>query len=394
MSLRIVYLMAYTPNSPSSLIRETLVVGYLGLALLVVFTGFFSNIWPPQETLQWLMQSGLIWLLLIYRTTKLLDLNRPSKQQNHYPNLGWANRLTLIRGLLIAITGGFIFQNGLSDKILLIPALSYFFAAIIDRVDGYIARLTKHESLLGTALDIESDALGLLIAPLLAIRIGQIHWSYLSVSLAYYLFQLGLYSRSKNNKPVYQLPSNMSRRAVAGFQMGFLAVVLWPILAPPATIIAGIAFMIPLLIGFILDWFTISGRIKLDDPFTHKFLTNLSQAMQNVLLPTLRALIAILLCLSLLKINSFPFLSDNLNLINPVLLMSLLLSGTMILFGINGRFFAIILSCLLCWHFKTYNMETLDAVLLVSVIWVMQFGTGKYSLWIWDDRWVNRYDGA
>lgn len=393
-SLRIVHQMAYSPHLPSSLIQETKIISHLGFSLLIVFTGFLSITWPLHEALFWLLQAGPIWLLAAYRTKKLLDLNRPTEHHNIYPNLGWANRLTLSRGFLIAITGGFIFRNDLSDKILLIPALSYFFAAIIDRIDGYIARLSKHESLLGTALDIESDALGLLIAPLLAVWIGQIHWSYLSVSLAYYLFQLGLYWRTKTNKPVYQLASKMSRRAIAGFQMGFLAVVLWPILAPPATIVAGIAFMLPLLIGFILDWLTVSGRIKLDDPLSLSFLNKFEQAMQAVFLPSFRALIAILLCLSLIKINSFPLLSNDLTLISPSLLMGLLLSGTMIFLGISGRFFAIILSCLLCWHFKIHEMETLDAVLLVSVIWIMQFGTGKYSLWIWDERWVNRYDGA
>jgi CDP-diacylglycerol--glycerol-3-phosphate 3-phosphatidyltransferase len=66
----------------------------------------------------------------------------------------------------------------------------------------------------------------------------------------------------------------------------------------------------------------------------------------------------------------------------------------MILLGINGRFFAVILSCLLAWRFISFEMQLSDAVMLVFVIWVMQLGTGKYSLWLWDDNWVNRYDGG
>ncbi|MDG2090051.1 MAG: CDP-alcohol phosphatidyltransferase family protein [Gammaproteobacteria bacterium] len=379
---------------PSSLKLETNIINYLGLLLLIVFTVFLSNIWRFQEVLHWLGQSILLWSLVMCRTSKILDQNRYSVHEAIYPNLGWANRLTLLRGFFIAVTGGFIFHPNLDEKILLIPALSYFIAAIIDRIDGYIARLTKHESLLGTELDIESDALGLLIAPLLAVWIGQIHWSYLSVSLAYYLFQWGLYWRSARNKPVYQLPSNMSRRAVAGFQMGFLSVVLWPILAPPATMIAGLAFMLPLLVGFVMDWFTVSGKIKLDDLHTRNFLNQLNKATHLVILPMLRILITLLLCLSLIRINSFPLMNNGLSLINIPLLLSLLSSALMISLGINGRFFAIILSCLLCWHFLSYEMQFLDGILLVSVIWVMQFGTGKFSLSIRDDNWVNRYDGA
>ena len=378
----------------SSLKLETKIICYSGVLLLIVFLAIFLLFWNFQASLQWLLQALLLWCLIIFRTRKIVDLNRPELQQALYPNLGWANRLSLLRAFLIALTGGFVFHATLNDKILLIPALSYFIAAIIDRIDGYIARRTSQESLLGAQIDIESDALGLLIAPLLGVWIGQIHWSYLSVSLAYYLFQWGLYWRSKHNKPVHKLPSNISRRAVAGFQMGFLAVVLWPILTPPATKIAGIAFMLPLLTGFILDWLTVSGEIELDNPPIRKFFKQCNQTMQRVLLPMLRVIIAALLYLSLKGINSLPPIDEDLMLIDPFLLISLVVSGMMILLGINGRFFAIILSCLLCWHFNSVDMHILDGVLLIFVIWVMQLGTGRFSLSIWDDNWVNRYDGA
>ncbi len=390
--------MKFLPQShsklPESIMLETQCVQYLGFSLLIFFAALLSFIWSLKESFQWFVQAGLLWILVIHRTVKLHNLNRSSIQVDVYPNLGWANRLTLFRGFLIAFTGGFTFQANLSEKVLLIPAFSYLLATIIDRIDGYVARRTQHESLLGTKLDIEFDALGLLIAPLLAVWIGQIHWSYLSVSLAYYLFQWGIYWRLKKKKSVYQLPTNMSRRAVAGFQMGFLAVVLWPILSPPATIVAGIVFMLPLLAGFIMDWLTVSGQIKLEDPSYINFSKTITNATQIALLPALRVLIIFLLCLSLVRINSFPLLSNEFSFINPVLLVSLMFSALMIFIGINGRFFAIILSCLLCWFFLSYDMQKLDVILLASVIWVMQFGTGKYSLWLWDEEWVNRYDGG
>ena len=379
---------------PSPLVLETKYSQYSGFLLLIVFTVLLSLIWPLEASFQWLVQAGLLWGLAIYRTFKLLILNRSSMQLDIYPNLGWANRLTLFRGFLIAITGGFIFQDNLSEKVLLIPALSYLIAAIIDRVDGYIARRAQHESLLGTKLDTEFDALGLIIAPMLAVWIGQIHWSYLAVSLAYYLFQWGLHWRSNKNKPVYPLPTNMSRRAVAGFQMGFLAVVLWPILAPPATMVAGGAFMLPLLGGFLIDWLIVSGRLKLDLPEVKNFFKLFDRLLQNFLLPALRVLIVYLLILCLLRTNSFFIPNNELTLSSTFLVLSLLLSSAMILLGVNGRLFAIILSCLLCWFYLSHNMLKLDVILLCLVIWVMQFGTGKYSLWLWDDHWVNRYDGA
>ena len=380
---------------PYSLSREFKALTFTSLILLIVFTMLFLTAWPTGAGLQWFLQASFIWTLIIFRTSNLLGLNHASNQTIIYSNLGWANLLTMLRGFLIAITGGFIFQDNLNEKILLIPALSYFFAAIIDRVDGFVARKTQHESLLGTKLDTELDALGLLIAPLLAVWTGQIHWSYLSVSLAYYFFQWGIYWRLKHGKPVYELPINMSRRAVAGFQMGFLAVVLWPILEPPATKVAGIAFMLPLLAGFIIDWATVSGLMKSRKSEKYNFLQTLLKLAQGFLLPAIRLLIMLLLCLSLIRINPEPLFSDGgLYTTYPILVSSLLISSLMILLGICGRFFAVILSCLLAWFYISFEMQLLDSLLLIIIIWIMQFGTGKFSLWIWDDLWVNRYDGA
>ena len=387
-----------TSKTNLSLKSEANFIHFLGLSLLIVFTVVFCLIWPFWQALQWFMQAVILWLLATnIILNKHLDLNRASQQKAIYPDLGWANRLTLFRGFLIAFTGGFVFLLDRSEKILLIPALSYLIAAIIDRIDGYIARITKHESLLGIKLDIEFDALGLLIAPLLAVWTGQIHWSYLSVSVAYYLFQGGLYWRKKQQKPVYQLPLNMSRRAVAGFQMGFLAVVLWPILAPPATTVAGFAFMLPLLGGFLIDWFIVSGRINLNKPLVSSIFTLTEKATQQFILPIFRVCIFCFLCLLLIKTHAHSSLSSLINedsLPGAILLISLLFSALMILLGIIGRFFAIILSCLLCWLYLSYEMQGIDAILLTLVIWVMQFGTGKFSVWLWDDLWVHRYDGG
>lgn len=379
---------------PSSLKPEINLIRNLGLGLVIVFTVLFSFIWSAWQALQWLIQAGLLWLLVTNIINRQLDLNRPSQQQAIYDDLGWANRLTILRGFLVALTGGFIFLIDLSQNILLLPALSYLIAAVIDRVDGYIARLTRHESLLGIKLDTEFDALGLLIAPLLAVWVGQIHWSYLSVSLAYYLFQSGLYWRKRHQKPVYQLPLNMSRRAVAGFQMGFLAVVLWPILAPPATSVAGFAFMLPLLGGFIIDWLIVSGGINLETPAINRFFKLSNKVTHQVLLPIFRVIIFALLSLLIIKTHPLNVVLNDITLPKALLLMSMLLSSLMILLGILGRFFAIILSCLLCWFFLSYDMHYFDTILLVLVIWIMQFGTGKFSLWLWDELWVHRYDGS
>ncbi len=142
-----------TLNIPLSLKSETKFIGLSGLGLLIVFTGFFHLFCLLGKRYNGLFKLGLCgcWPFACLLRGQL-HLNRPQQHAGIYHNLGWANRLTIFRGFLIAFSGGFIFLIDLNEKVLLIPAFSYLIAAIIDRVDGYIARLTKHESLLASSL--------------------------------------------------------------------------------------------------------------------------------------------------------------------------------------------------------------------------------------------------
>lgn len=54
---------------------------------------------------------------------------------------------------------------------------------------------------------IKSVALGLAVVPLLAVRHGKIHWSYLLVSCAYYLCQWGVSYRQKAGVGGYSAPA-------------------------------------------------------------------------------------------------------------------------------------------------------------------------------------------
>jgi len=361
-----------------------------GICLIIVFSAFFLKIWPLLQVCVLALQSSLVWLICSYRAYKLLALNRSAPDSVLYPDLGWANYLSLARAWLIAFTAGFIFQPSLSPFILLFPALAYFLAALIDRVDGYVARISAQQSLLGEKLDTEFDALGLLVAPLLAVWIGQIHWSYLSVSLAYYLFQAGLIWRKRHRLPVYPLNKNPERRALAGFQMGFLAVVLWPILAPPATVVAGLAFMLPLLIGFGIDWFSCSGLIKQDAPGAQHYFACTTTLIQAYLLPFLRLALCALFFITLQQKLIVP--ANSPAELFLILLMSM--CCVMILLGILGRLSALVLCCLFAYWLLDYAMTRSDALVLIIVVWLMQLGTGKYSIFLWDDRWVKHYDGT
>jgi CDP-diacylglycerol--glycerol-3-phosphate 3-phosphatidyltransferase len=184
--------------------RETQAIGILGIALLIV-AAIGIHQFTHLNAGQWYLFAMALWMFVGWQLWRRLDLNRVSAQDALYPTLGLANHLSILRGGLIASTGGFLFQPQATGLMAWIPGVLYCIAAILDRMDGYVARRSKHTSLLGNELDTVYDALGLLVAPLLAVSYGKLHWSFLLVSAAYYIFVWGLYWRRRHNLPVYPL---------------------------------------------------------------------------------------------------------------------------------------------------------------------------------------------
>jgi CDP-diacylglycerol--glycerol-3-phosphate 3-phosphatidyltransferase len=39
------------------------------------------------------------------------------------------------------------------------------------------------------------------------------------------------------------------------------------------------------------------------------------------------------------------------------------------------------------------QVDVIITTIIFSSVWLMLLGTGRFSLWQWDDRWVNRRDG-
>jgi len=256
-----------------------------------------------------------------------------------------------------------------------LPALFYTLAAILDRLDGFAARRSEQVSLLGNELDIRFDALGLVIAPLLAIGLGKLHGSYLLLSVAYYVYRWGLQQRSLLGLPLYDLPGNPLRRTLAGFQMAFVALALWPLLDPELTAIAGIAFMLPVLFGFTADWWVVCGRLKQQD---YECLANWSAQYFQ---PGLRLLVP------LLAVMLIPDAIDTEDKL-------LVLGVALVVLGLAGRLGALIVIVSLGWHYPHDSNRVVSYGLIFAASWILLLGTGRYSLWRWGDDWIQRYDGA
>jgi CDP-diacylglycerol--glycerol-3-phosphate 3-phosphatidyltransferase len=238
-------------------------IAVLGIALLLMLALCLGAIENSLFASRWLLLALPSWGFMLWQCHRRLHLNYSTLDNKWHTTLGLGNRITLLRGLLIAATAGFLVTTRLEMRPLLLylPAILYTGAALGDALDGYIARQRQQTTELGKELDTTLDALGLVIAPLLAVLYGKLHVSYLLVSVAYYLFQWGLLWRQRFDKPVYPLPPSRLRRKLAGYQMGLVATVLWPPLPAVITLPAGVLFMLPMLAGFIRDWFFVSGRL-------------------------------------------------------------------------------------------------------------------------------------
>ena len=373
--------------------RELHLAGLLGIVVLLGTGGALAMQLDRAIAAQWILQSVALWALVWQQTWQRRHLNRATSTAAPYSTLGPANRLTLLRGALIAATGGFLLFPPFAGAIGWLPALFYSVAAILDRVDGFVARRTKSTSVLGSELDTVFDALGLLVAPLLAVSYGKVHWSYLLVSIAYYLFQWGIHSRRRRALPVYPLAPSQLRRTLAGFQMGYVAVVLWPPFLAQVTAPAGFGFMVPLLLGFAVDWLVVSGRIRPEQPGTADFFRRLASFSVGIFQPALR--LALVFALIALIVTTTQ---ETTSVAYSLFVALSCGAALLVLLGVAGRAGALIVLMLLAWQPGSASLDPLGAIALFiaifSAIGIVLLGCGRFSLWQGDDHWVNRQDGA
>ncbi|MEJ5913742.1 CDP-alcohol phosphatidyltransferase family protein [Pseudokineococcus sp. 1T1Z-3] len=136
-----------------------------------------------------------------------------------------ADRVTLARTVLVGGTATLVVLALLGEA----PERSWWLialaapAAILDSVDGAVARRTGTSSVAGARLDMEVDAALLLV---LSVALGPVvGWWVLGVGLARYAFVLAGLLRPQLQEP---LPYSLARRVVAGAQAAVLVTALAP----------------------------------------------------------------------------------------------------------------------------------------------------------------------
>ncbi len=238
-------------------------VGLPSLAALTVLLGGFwlvSALLGGPAALAWLAGAAGAGLLEIFLLWLWRGLNRDADGRPRR-GLGAANWLTWLRGLLLVVLAGTAalspapFAPGRPAAWL--PGLLFLAAILLDAFDGALARRLGQVTELGGRLDLRFDALALLLAGVLALRLGAAPPWFLAVGLAYYLFAAGRLLRQSLGKPVHPLPPSRLRRFLAFMAMAVSTALLLPALGPGVKYALALALTVPFGLNFMRDWWLV-----------------------------------------------------------------------------------------------------------------------------------------
>ena len=370
------------------------------LLFIMIAFGCLYFVWQPYSAFQWLLTAAGINAYVLWLLWTALEKNHSPQNADLRPDLGIANWLTIARAFLIGALGGFLFKGPPGSEagaewLIWVPGAVYILAILMDYIDGYVARIMRSESRLGEWLDTKIDALGLLVAPILAIGYGRLPVYYLSVSLAYYLFQIGIWHRRKNNHLTIEIMPHPAKRMIAGFQMGLVAIALLPIFPRPAIAIAATVFMIPLLAGFFRDALVAGGYVKVNHLQQTRWDRQIGFVLIKIFPVVLRCIISATVIYLLYEALA-GVASDKQSVSVAALdgampfglpaLPIIAAAGLLIASGFMARSSAFLISLLVAGTLKGWDSPFSLFLLLSCALTLMLTGSGIRSIWQPEDK--------
>ncbi|WP_089714608.1 CDP-alcohol phosphatidyltransferase family protein [Halomonas daqiaonensis] len=168
----------------------------------------------------------------------------------HWRGLGWANRVTLGRGILIALLTGTLAEPDLLVRYATPLAALALLALLLDGIDGWVARRTSAQSDFGARFDMELDAFLILVLCLALLLLGKAGpWVLAIGAMRYAFIMAGL----KLTWLTAALPESRRRKAICVWQVAALMISLLPIAGATATSWLTGSALIGLLWSFIID---------------------------------------------------------------------------------------------------------------------------------------------
>jgi CDP-diacylglycerol--glycerol-3-phosphate 3-phosphatidyltransferase len=233
--------------------RTTISLTCAGVTLIIVATASLHG-YVTVANWRAACAASVAWLVLMVELARLRRELSPTAENCLAP-ISPATCLTIARGFLLALVAGCAFDPAPAGVASWVPGALYTVAALADRADGALARRTGITAL-GARLDVTTDALGLLVAPVVGMLWGRLPPWYLALACAYPAFRGALELRRVSGRPVFaeRLTPDPRARLFAGVQMTVVAASLFPVLPRALTWWAATIAMLPTLALFAGEW--------------------------------------------------------------------------------------------------------------------------------------------
>jgi phosphatidylglycerophosphate synthase len=227
---------------PAPPLRERVLVaaglGVLSAASLGVILQAWLGTRPVQPLLSLAVFSAMIGIALA-----------TMRDQHPFPHFGAANWVTMLRGVLVAQAASLIAEPALVAVAWTVVGLTAA-VAVLDGLDGYLARQARMTSVFGARFDMEIDAFFMLVLCLVVWRHDKAGSWVIAIGLMRYAFVMAGWVMPWLARP---LRSTRRGKAVAVGQFVALGVALLPVVPASASMIAPAVALAALVWSFTID---------------------------------------------------------------------------------------------------------------------------------------------
>lgn len=222
------------------LLARAIVAGAFGLTV-VTLIGLVARPWLQAGALYPWKAAALFAAMMVIALGFIGD--------HPFPTLGPANRVTMIRLMLLALVGSLIGEPAIRS-VATAAATAATVMAVLDGVDGRLARRTRMASTFGARLDMETDALLIMVLSVLVWQHGKAGAWVLLGGLLRYAFVAAGWRLPWMARP---LSPTTRAKAISVAHVVGLIVAISPIVRMPLSAIAMAATLTALCWSFAVD---------------------------------------------------------------------------------------------------------------------------------------------
>ncbi|MEX0787663.1 MAG: CDP-alcohol phosphatidyltransferase family protein [Anaerolineales bacterium] len=240
--------------------RPWAAVSFFSLLALAVGTSLIWRWLGEAEALRWLAGAALSTAYVGSIFWRWTPLHR-SPTGEPIPRLGPGTIASLVRGLTSAWLVGLGATRASAMDLGWAPSAMVLLTAVLDHLDGRLARATGTASEMGRRVDLDLDGFTTLTAYALAVHLGVLPPIFLIIGALRYLYLLGVWALGQLGISPRPVPPSTARRVIASLQSGFVVGVLLPISGSPSSVVAAGVIAAALLASFGRDTLVVSGAV-------------------------------------------------------------------------------------------------------------------------------------